>query len=215
MTEPIPLPPIERLNELLEIVPIAESQFKIQSGLVWKVDRTNRTKAGSVAGTRNPDSKTPGRFDWRVRVDERQYYVSRLIYFMANGVDPGELEVDHEDWNPMNNNVWNLRLLTSSPQKHNRRPQSNNKSGVVGVCWHKKAKKWKAELMYKGEKFYLGLHTCLIDAARVWNNKIIELELDKIGKPLHDTTKLTCTCSNCVNAPRGFRPRPTPSPLAA
>ena len=201
MTEPIPLPPIERLNELLEIVPIAESQFKIQSGLVWKVDRTNRTKAGSVAGTRNPDSKTPGRFDWRVRVDERQYYVSRLIYFMANGVDPGELEVDHEDWNPMNNSVWILRLLTSSPQKHNQGLRKDNTSGAVGVTWDKNTKKWRAGLKHERKQFYLGLHTCKIEAARAYNDKIIELELDKIGKSLHDLEALNCDCSSCQNCP--------------
>ena len=214
MTEPIPLPPLERLNELLEIAPIPKSQIEIQSGLIWKVSRGPQ-RAGSVAGSKNPNLITPGRFDWQVGIDGRKYTASRVIYFMANGVDPGELEVDHKDQNPMNNNVGNLRLGDDSLQGHNKRPQSNNTSGAVGVCWDKKRRKWKAYLTYEREDFYLGLHTCKIEAARAYNNKAIELELDKIGKPLHDTTKLTCTCSNCVNAPRGFRPRPTPSPLAA
>jgi len=211
MTEPVSLPPLERLNELLEIAPIPKSQIKIQSGLVWRVARGGTARAGSVAGSKRPDLKTPGRFDWQVKVDGRHYMASRVIYFMTNGVDPGELQVDHKDRNPLNNNVWNLRLGTELIQEHNRGPQSSNTSGVVGVCWDKNAKKWRVRLTYKGERFHLGLHTCKIEAARAYNNKAIELELDKIGKPLHDTTKLTCTCSNCVNAPRGFRPRPTPS----
>jgi len=196
MPNHIPLPPIELLNERFEIKPIDPSQFKIQSGLVWKVNRGTRGRAGSVAGTKSPNLKTPSRFDWSVKVDGRQYYVSRVIYFMANGVDPGELEVDHEDQNPMNNNVWNLRLLTSSPQKHNQGPRKDNTSGAVGVSWHKSGK-WETRLSYKGEDFYLGRHTCKIEAARVYNDKIIELELDKIGKPLHDLETLKCDCDTC------------------
>jgi len=198
MANHIALPPIEQLSELLEIVPIAESQFEIQSGLVWKVSR-GRQRAGNVAGNKKPNLKTPGRFDWRVGVDGRYYYVSRVIYFMANGEDPGEFEVDHEDQNPMNNNVGNLRLGTELIQKNNRRMQSNNTSDAVGVTWAKDAKKWRAQLMYERKQFYLGYHTCLIEAARVVNAKIIELELDKIGKPLKDLESLNCDCANCSN----------------
>jgi hypothetical protein len=197
MTKHIALPPVERLNELLEIVPIAPSQFKIQSGLVWRVKRNGTKGIGSVAGSKVPNLKTPGRFDWRVKVDGRQYYVSRVIYFMANGVDPGEFEVDHKDQNPMNNNVDNLRLGGDSLQQHNQGTYSNNTSGAKGV--HLRANgKWQAQLTHKREHFYLGTHTCLIEAARAYNNKIIELELDKIGKPLHDLEALNCDCEKCL-----------------
>jgi len=152
-----------------------------------------------VAGTKIPRNETPGRFDWQVGVDGRRYMVSRVIYFMANGVDPGELEVDHEDWNPMNNNIWNLRLGDDSLQIHSRAPQSNNTSGATGVTWDKNAKKWMARLMYEGEDFYLGLHPCKIDAARVVNDKILELELDKIGRSLHDLEALNCDCKGCCS----------------
>ena len=213
MTEPVPLPPLERLNELLEIAPIPKPQIEIQSGLIWKVSRGNQ-RAGNVAGHKRSLLRKSRRVDWVVQVDGRLYMASRVLYFMANGVDPDELQVDHEDQNPMNNNVGNLRLGDSSLQGHNKRPRIDNTSDAVGVSQRKNGK-WQAELRHKGENFYLGHHTCKIEAARAYNNKAIELELDKIGKPLHDTTKLTCTCSNCVNAPRGFRPRPTPTPLAA
>jgi hypothetical protein len=149
-----------------------------------------------VAGSKRPDLNKPGRFVWKVGVDGRYYYVSRVIYFMANGEDPGEFEVDHEDQNPMNNNVGNLRLGTELIQKNNRRMQSNNTSDAVGVSSTKNGK-WKSRLGYKGEKFYLGVHTCLIEAARVYNDKVIELELDKLGKPLNDLEDLKCECADC------------------
>ena len=201
MPKHIALPPIERLNELLEIVPIAPSQFKIQSGLVWRVNRGSRGRAGNVAGTKKPNPNKPGRFDWQVKVDGRKYFVSRVIYFMANGEDPGELTVDHKDQNPMNNNVGNLRLGTELIQENNKGPRKDNTSGAVGVCWDKNAKKWLAQLKHKGENFYLGHHTCKIKAARVVNDKIIELGLDKIGKPLIDLESLECGCSNSEHTP--------------
>lgn len=34
---------------------------------------------------------------------------------------------------------------------------SNNVSGVKGVVWHKKGKKWAAEISVSYTKFYLGL----------------------------------------------------------
>ena len=200
MTKHKPLPPLERLNELFEIKPIAESQFDIQSGLVWKVGRQGTRGIGSVAGSKQPNSSKQGRFDWVVEVDRRSYMVSRVIYLMANGVDPGELEIDHEDQNPMNNNVGNLRLGDSSLQGHNKKTPANNTSDAVGVSPTKNGK-WLAQLGYKRKRFYLGTHTCKIKAARAVNAKIIELELDKIGKPLIDTKKLTCTCSNCLDSP--------------
>jgi len=192
-----PLPPLERLSELLEIKPIAPSQLKIQSGLVWKVNRGTRGRAGSVAGSKQPNPRKPGRFDWTVGVDGRKYYASRVIYFMANGVDPGELEVDHEDRNPMNNNVGNLRLGTELIQKNNQDPRKDNTSDAVGVHWNKDVKKWRAQLGYKRKRFSLGLHTCKIEAARAYNDKAIELELDKIGKSLHDLESLNCDCKCC------------------
>ena len=197
MPNHIPLPPLKRLNELLEIKPIDPSQFEIQSGLVWKVDRGGTARAGSVAGSKVPNSKAPGRFDWKVKVDGRHYFVSRVIYFMANGEDPGELTVDHEDQNPMNNNVGNLRLGTELIQENNQGLRKDNKSGAKGV-FRVKSGKWEASLGYKGKRLYLGRHTCKIEAARVYNDKAIELELDKIGKPLHDLEALKCGCEKCL-----------------
>lgn len=145
-----------------------------------------------MAGTKKPDPRKPDRFDWAVEVEGKKYLASRVIYLMASGVDPGEFEIDHEDRNSLNNNVGNLRLFTSSPQQHNRKPPSSNTSGAVGVHWDNG--KWRARLWHEGEHFYLGRHTCKIKAAHAYNNKVIELGLDKIGKPLNDLEAIACDC---------------------
>jgi len=194
MAKTIALPAYERLHELFEIVLIAESEFGIQSGLVWKVSRRGRARKGSVAGSKVSNFKQPSRFDWLVGVDRKIYLASRVLYLMANGVDPGELTVDHEDQNSLNNNIWNLRIADHVLQKHNQKQRSTNTSGATGVYWNKRAKKWLAQLRYDGRRRSLGYFTCKIEAAHVWNEKVIELGFDKLGKPLNNLSELTCNC---------------------
>ena len=194
MAKTVALPAYERLHELFEIVPIAESEFGIQSGLVWKVNRGARARAAGVAGTKVPHLKQPNRFDWHVGVDKKYYLASRVLYLMANGVDPGELTVDHIDRNSLNNNIDNLRLADRLLQVHNQNRRSNNTSGATGVCWHKAIGKWNAQLSYGDRNRSLGYFSCLIEAASVYNAKTIEQGFDKLGKPLNDLSALTCKC---------------------
>jgi HNH endonuclease len=140
-----PLPPIERLNELLEVVEIPPNKFGRWSGLIWKVNRGGAARAGSVAGTPMPDTSNPDRIDWRVGLDGVKYVASRVIYFMVYGENPGNAQVDHEDQNWFNNNPGNLRLdVNGDIQQANRGILWNNTSGVVGVDWHKNARRWRA-----------------------------------------------------------------------
>ena len=195
MPKPIALPPIERLNELFEIVPIAPSQFKIQSGLIWKVNRRGSARAASVAGSLRPDSRRPGRLDWTICVDDVLYFASRIIYYMMHGEDPGNIQVDHKDQNPLNNNGWNLRLdVDGNIQQANQPMRRDNTSGVRGVSWDKRAGKWKAQASIKGKDTYLGYFTCKIEAARAVRDKWIELGWNKLGRELPDLNKIKCSC---------------------
>lgn len=193
-----PLPPLERLNELLEVVEIPEDKYGEWSGLFWKVNRRGKAKAGSVAGTPRPDSRNPDRIDWVVAVDNVRYVASRVIYYMTYGKNPGDAQVDHEDQNWLNNNARNLRLdIDGSIQKVNSPPYRNNTSGVVGVHWNKAARKWQAFVWIKDKLKHLGLFTCKLEAARVVRDKWIELGWDKKGRELPDIDKIQCDCSRC------------------
>ena len=193
-----PLPPLERLNELLEVVPIKPYQYGTKSGLLWRVNGKGKVATGNNAGSLNPHPLKKGRLDWRVYIDGNQYYVSRIIYFMVYRTDPGTTQVDHKDKNPFNNNKWNLRLGDSLLQAQNRGIRADNISGAVGVGWHKKAKKWRASIRHKGVRYSLGLHTCKIEAARIYNDTILEFELDKLGKPLNNLDAIACDCQKCL-----------------
>lgn len=198
-----PLPPLERLNELLEVVEIPEDKFGEWSGLVWKVSRGGKANAGSVVGWPNLNSKSSDRFDWRVRVDGVCYLASRVIYFMTHGEDPGDVQVDHEDRNWLNNNVSNLRLDVGGVQQANRSMLQTNTSGVTGVYWNKEARRWRAYARVEDKPKHLGSFTCKIEAARVVNEKWIELGWIEKGRKLNDLEIIECDCESCMScAPR-------------
>jgi len=112
------------------------------------------------------------RKDWRVAIDGKLYQASRIIYFMAHGVDPYPMEVDHKDRNSLNNNIDNLRLGDSMLQKQNRGMQSNNTSGVKGVGWHKQRSKWRARIMVENKEKHLGLYATFKEAAEARNEAV-------------------------------------------
>ena len=198
MRNPIPLPPLERLNELLEVVEIPEDKFGAWSGLVWKVSRGGTARVGSRAGRLMRRKNRPERLDWQAEVDGVAYYVSRVIYYMTYGEDPGDAEVDHKDQNPLNNNAWNLRLdADGGIQGVNRGIYRNNTSGVVGVYWYKKTRKWRAAVQSESKLKQLGMFTCKLEAARVVNEKWIELGWPEKGRKLNDLKTIACDCGKC------------------
>lgn len=58
----------------------------------------------------------------------------------------------------------NCKWATHKEQMRNKRINSNNKSGIVGVAWNKRDKNWSAELYRDGEKIFRGTFKKLEDA---------------------------------------------------
>lgn len=98
---------------------------------------------------------------------------------------PGE-EVDHKDGNKLNNTRSNLRRCTKSQNMCNSVKYSTNKSGYKGVSLHKQSNKWQATIMKNQKKIYLGLFNDVIDAAKAYDSKSLELfgEFAKTNKDL-------------------------------
>ena len=76
-------------------------------------------------------------------------------------------EIDHIDCNPLNNNIENLRPATRSENIRNRRLHKNNKSGIKGVSWSKKNKKWLAQCVNDHKNHNLGLFNTIEEATIV------------------------------------------------
>lgn len=82
---------------------------------------------------------------------------------------PNTCMIDHVDGNPLNNQKSNLRACLNSENAKNVGKYTNNTSGFKGVSWHRRVKKFYAQIGNNGQKIYLGYFAKKEDAARAYN----------------------------------------------
>lgn len=89
----------------------------------------------------------------------RYYYMGqmRIVRFhrIVAQAKPGQW-VDHRDRNRANNRKQNLRCCSLSENNRNRGLYSTNTSGVAGVSFDKKRKRWIASITYCNKKIFIG-----------------------------------------------------------
>lgn len=91
-----------------------------------------------------------------IRINRVLYYAHRLAWLYMTGNWPSG-QVDHRDGNPLNNRWSNLRIATQSLNNANAKLRRDSTSGLKGVTFHKRAKKWCAQIQWRGRHIYLGL----------------------------------------------------------
>ena len=165
-----PMPPLEELKEFLDYNP--------DTGIFTWIKKLNRRiKVGQVAG------RAHGNGYIRIRFKGIDYFAHRLAYYMYHGVDPLENLVDHEYGDGSNNEIKNLRLANTSENGSNRvNLNRNNTSGAIGVCWHKRFKKWQAQIIVNKVYKYLGSFTNKEDAIKARREAEIKYFGDFRGK---------------------------------
>lgn len=133
-----------RLKELLRYDP--------ETGVfTWRVQNSPRAQIGAPAGC-----VKKGDCDYRVvRVDCQLYRANRLAWFYMTGTWP-ELQVDHEDRNPLNDAWRNLRLATNKQNGENASLRKDNTSGHPGVKWRTDTLKWSACIKHHRKTIHLG-----------------------------------------------------------
>lgn len=95
---------------------------------------------------------------------------------LATGVDPGDLLVDHICHNRPCVNPEHLRLVTAKQNMENRIGVGrNNTSGVRGVHFSKREKKYKAQVSHHGRFHHVGTFNTLSEAEEAVISKRLEL----------------------------------------
>lgn len=157
----------ERLKELLD--------YNYETGeFVWKINK-GRGKDGLKSEYIN------NRGYVQIGIDRNFYLAHRLAFLYMEGYLP-ENGVDHIDRNKLNNAWNNLREVSQRCNTRNRSTRSDNKTGVVGIRWHKGAKKWNAYIRDK-KHIHLGLFEDIRDAVKArWDAEV------KYGFPNCNTT---------------------------
>lgn len=98
-----------------------------------------------------------------IKIGAKSYKAHRIIFAIKTGLIP--IEVDHIDHNGLNNRWSNLRASDSFDNSRNLPMQKSNKSGYIGVNWHKSAKKWQARAVNSdGIRVDLGRYDDIMDA---------------------------------------------------
>jgi hypothetical protein len=193
-----PLPSIDTLRDHFRVVPI--ERIGIDSGLVWVKPTASCKDPGDLAGCLVSHSKQD-RHDWKVVFNYKRYYVSRVIYAMYHGIDPGPLTVDHIDRNPLNNSIDNLELVDRAVQNRNRRLFRSNTSGARGVSWSEHCRCWTAQINSEGELVRLGNFDCKIQAAIAYNEALrCECEA-RYESTRNKIEHIRCGCDACTAGP--------------
>lgn len=111
-------------------------------------------------------------YTWSESVTENGYHVvqaydrndkkiKRLFWIIAGKY------YDHHDRNPFNNRKYNLWQATLNENAQNATKRTDNKSGFIGVLWHKKQQMWHVCIRKDGKRIHLGSFDDKQDAIKV------------------------------------------------
>ncbi len=148
------------LMELRDRFQYADGKLLVKKSGRW------RGRVGEEAGTARPDGRRV------VQFKGKRLFNHQIIWLIFNDDIPEGFTIDHEDRNPLNNRIENLRLATSSEQQGNKTLQSNNSSGYRGVsyCGSKnKSNPWAANIKHDGVTTHLGYFKTAEEAANAYN----------------------------------------------
>lgn len=89
-----------------------------------------------------------------VCIDGRLYKAHRIIWLWCNGYLPDE--TDHDNGVRSDNRLSNLRATSHAGNMKNKGKRKDNRSGVTGVGWHAKDRRWVAHITVGGRQRRLG-----------------------------------------------------------
>jgi len=105
---------------------------------------------------------------WRCRKTGKALSVSMHREIMNA---PGNLVVDHINFNGLDNRKANLRIATHRQNVcHRRKLDKSSRSRHKGAYWEKGLKRWRASIQINGKRIYLGIFKEEIQAAKAYDN---------------------------------------------
>lgn len=118
-------------------------------------------------------------------INGRRYTIG--MHRMVAGLQPGDSrQVDHIDGDRLNNQARNLRVSTRAQNQMNHRRRIDNKSGYMGVTWHKREKVWYAQVRAQNVNYVIGRFDDPQIAAKARDRAALKLhgEFARLNLPL-------------------------------
>jgi hypothetical protein len=128
----------------------ADLQYEPETGKFYRLKSARSVKAGDEAGCLNPSTQY-----WIIRVGGRSYRRGRLAWLYMTGRWP-IAQIDHINGVKTDDRIENLREATNSQNALNKRRTRQNTSGFKGVTWHKRTRRWHAQINIGGKNKYIG-----------------------------------------------------------
>lgn len=98
------------------------------------------------------------------QIFSKSYKAHRIAWALHYGEWPKEC-IDHINGVTSDNRIKNLRDVSRSKNQRNASMSLNNTSGVCGVYWCKRSKKWIARIEVQNARKYLGSFQSIQDAS--------------------------------------------------
>lgn len=152
----------------------------------WKVDRGRTAKAGQPAGCADRQGYIC------MKILGGTYKAHRVAWLIVYGRWPHS-QIDHINGVPRDNRISNLREVTPRQNAENRHCTDNRSSGVKGVTYMRRIKKWKSQIYTGGVHHYLGVFNTIEEAAAAYKAAALVL---------HSHTNLKETNGNQENCSR-------------
>ena len=173
------LPSPEVLRQLLRYEPETGKLFWREREALWFNDRAGRAHRerkrwnGKWAGSEAFTASTAAGYK-HGSILGRSYRAHRVIWAIVTGSWPVD-EVDHANGQKADNRWVNLRHATHFENAHNKGVPRNNISGVKGVCFDARSRKWLAHIRAANRHYHVGYFDSLADAERAVRRARAEL----------------------------------------
>lgn len=166
-----------KMDKNIQLIEKMEKSFER-----WKViDGYPNYSVSSFGNVRNDKSgrilafKNDGHGYLFVTLQKKNHKIHRLVANAYINNPDNKPFVDHKDNNKSNNNISNLRFATNKENCQNASIGKRNTSGVKGVHWNKKYKKWQANIRIDGILIFLGYFQYIEDAKQARIKKANEV----------------------------------------
>jgi len=163
--------------------------WKKRSGNSREINRWNIRYAGKECGCINPEGYRYTNFIFNG--ESFSIRLHRLAWFIVNGKIPDD-EIDHINRDRADNRINNLRDVCKLINGKNLSMKKNNTSGITGVSWCKRSKKWAAYCRVSGTRHFLGYYLDINEAEA----KVKGFRLNYGFTESHGGSSFKLICSN-------------------
>lgn len=146
------LPPQPLLQRLLEVRG-GRLYYRERPAAMFPTPAIARSWNAQHADKLADTAKHPGGYREVVLFGKKRL-AHRVIFKLLHGYEPHQ--IDHDDGDKGNNNPDNLKPADQPKNSRNQSKSRKNASGVTGVHWDAKNKRWFAQITYGRRPYFIG-----------------------------------------------------------